>query len=111
MKTTIKIECESIGELKSHLCLVLENVIIKATQIGLDNDDTFTQRHELSDNNCHGTQEVVIDEKFDSDGELFNGFKQLVNTLNTLEADGIIASWSARQKMESLLKKYQDASL
>lgn len=57
MKAKIKIDCETTGELISHLTEIINTVRIRARG---DNEFDFEVGTQFSDNNCYGTHEVTI---------------------------------------------------
>ena len=57
MQVKIEIDCETAGELISHLTEIIKTVKIRAR--GNDEHD-FEVGTQFSDNNCYGTHEVTI---------------------------------------------------
>ncbi len=63
MNIQINIDCETIGELYSHLTMLRSQIKKEATRLKLNpNDDEFTpeMKLDLDDANCYGEHEVLI---------------------------------------------------
>lgn len=61
MKIKIEIDCDTIGELVSHMYEIIRQVKKESRIFKLDpKNDTFEKKVILDDNNCYGTHKVTI---------------------------------------------------
>ena len=58
MKVTIEIECETAGDLTTHLNAIIETVKIRSRQ---NPDHDFEVGTHFADCSCYGTHDVVIE--------------------------------------------------
>jgi len=57
MKVQIEIECETVGELLSHIADIAKTIEIRAIH---NTDYCFEVGTQFENNNCYGTHEVTI---------------------------------------------------
>jgi hypothetical protein len=60
MKAKIEIECETIGELTSHLYEAIRQIKKEAKKRKLEHSDEFEVSIVLEDDNCYGSHDIEI---------------------------------------------------